>query len=159
MERAILSFEQDEEGQWTVLLECGHRRHLRHDPPRESRPELMDVASREAAVGGMLHCGLCAQRRIPDGAEVYKSTPTFDTDTVPVGLLSNHSLKRGTWGRLVVLHGGVEFHEGNRSWTVTPESDFVVLPEVVHHLVLTGPVTLRVDFLRQPPTKADLHPG
>jgi tellurite resistance-related uncharacterized protein len=72
----------------------------------------------------------------------------FSADSVPAGLLSNHSLKRGTWGRLVVLHGVVEFHEGKESWTVTPGSDFVILPEVVHHLVLAGPVSFRVDFLR-----------
>lgn len=148
MERTILGFEQDDEGEWKLLLDCGHQRHLRHDPPRETRPELFEVASREAAVGGKIPCGLCAQRQIPEGARVYKCTPTFHADTVPAGLLKDHSLKKGTWGRLVVLNGCVDFHEGAHSWKVTAESDFVVLPEVLHHLVLAGPVTLRIDFLR-----------
>ena len=33
MQRAVVSFYQDEEGHWAARLECGHGQHVRHDPP------------------------------------------------------------------------------------------------------------------------------
>lgn len=33
MKRKILRFYKDEKGDWIVDLECGHSRHMRHDPP------------------------------------------------------------------------------------------------------------------------------
>lgn len=150
MEREILGFEQDDQGDWRARLDCGHKRHLRHDPPRESRPELLQEQSRQAAVGGLIFCGRCAQRMLPEPAQHYKSTPTFDQDSLPAGILRNHSLKRGTWGKLIVLNGEVTFHEGQEQWVVTPQAAHVILPEVVHHLEVTGPVSLRVDFLKVP---------
>lgn len=148
MDRRILGFERDEEGAWRALLDCGHKRHLRHDPPRETRPELESEEARERALGRTIDCGRCAQRLIPDSAAVYKSTPVFTQETVPQGLLRNHNLKRGTWGRLVVLEGAVTFHEGQERWVAHPRCSLVILPEVLHHLELTGPVSFRVDFLR-----------
>ncbi len=148
MLRTILDFEVDEEGDWRVLLDCGHRRHLRHDPPREMRPELSDPARRQTTIGRKIECGRCAQRMVPDGASVYKSTPVFTRETLPQGLLSEHSLKKGVWGRLAVLEGSVVFCEGESRRSLTAGDTWTVLPEVVHHLDPVGPVTLRIDFLR-----------
>lgn len=87
---------------------------------------------------------------IPDEAEVYKTTPVFDEESVPKGLLKDHSLKVGTWGRLKVLSGSVEFHEAGEVTVLLPEAPGVVLPEVVHHLVLLGPVRFVIEFLKVP---------
>jgi len=38
MERRIVRFRQDGEGQWVADLECGHTQHLRHNPPWTVRP-------------------------------------------------------------------------------------------------------------------------
>ncbi|PYU03922.1 MAG: hypothetical protein DMG34_11865 [Acidobacteria bacterium] len=32
-ERKILGFHQDEHRDWVADLECGHTRHVRHNPP------------------------------------------------------------------------------------------------------------------------------
>ncbi len=32
-ERKILGFHQDEQRDWVADLECGHTRHVRHNPP------------------------------------------------------------------------------------------------------------------------------
>ena len=146
--RTIVSFDKDDEDDWRVLLDCGHRRHLRHDPPRESRPDLVDPERRAAALGKRIECGRCRQRLLPEEAEVYKSTPIFTQETLPSGLLANHSLKAGVWGRVVVLEGSVAFCEGATREELTQGDSWTVLPEVVHHLELSGPVRLRVDFLR-----------
>jgi len=31
--RHIVGFHQDERGEWIAELECGHARHIRHEPP------------------------------------------------------------------------------------------------------------------------------
>jgi hypothetical protein len=38
MEHAIVAFDQDEVGDWLALFECGHRQHVRHNPPGQERP-------------------------------------------------------------------------------------------------------------------------
>lgn len=92
---------------------------------------------------------------------MYRSTPEFNQDTVPKGLLANHSLKKGAWGKLVVLDGEVAFHEGSERTVVTPQIEHTILPEVVHHLELVGPVRFRVDFLACPARTepSNLSPG
>lgn len=146
MERTILAFETDEEGEWRVRLDCGHARHLRHDPPREYRPDLSDPEARRAAIGRSIDCGRCSQRLLPDGARRYKSTPVFTEATVPKGLLKDHSLKAGVWGRLVVLRGSLKFHEAAEQWTIDSSKEWYVLPEVLHSVEMIGPVSFRIDF-------------
>ena len=150
MMRTILRFQRDEEQEWTAILDCGHKRHLRHDPPRESRPLLEDPQFREDSLGQKIDCGRCAQRLVPETAEVYKSTPVFTEETVPAGLLRDHSLKCGVWGRLVILSGELLFHEDNAEQRLAPKTDWIVLPEVVHHVTLLGQVSFKIEFLKCP---------
>jgi tellurite resistance-related uncharacterized protein len=149
LQRTILEFEKDEEDDWRVVLDCGHKRHLRHDPPREIRPQLSDPSVRESAIGNTIDCGRCRQRLLPDGMEVYKSTPEFSEETVPAGLLKDHSLKSGVWGRLVVLEGSLRFCEGELRIEVKPETRWHILPDVIHNVEVVGPVRFRVDFLKR----------
>lgn len=65
MERRIVAFRQDDEGHWIAELECGHERHVRHDPPWEKRPWVLDAAQREARIGSRLECGRCARDARP----------------------------------------------------------------------------------------------
>jgi hypothetical protein len=45
----ITGFHQDEDGHWVVELSCGHTQHLRHQPPWQARPWVLDPASANAA--------------------------------------------------------------------------------------------------------------
>ena len=70
MKRRITSFAQDEERHWTVQLECGHRQHLRHDPPLTNRPLVLTAEGRESLIGEELNCLPCdeeAERRSEEG--------------------------------------------------------------------------------------------
>jgi hypothetical protein len=68
MQRAILGFHRDEQGDWVAHLACGHRRHVRHRPPFELRPWVIDAEGRRGRVGTPLECGLCdrAERAAAD---------------------------------------------------------------------------------------------
>jgi|tagenome__1003787_1003787.scaffolds.fasta_scaffold20389677_1 hypothetical protein len=61
MERAIVGYHQDEHGDWVAELACGHRQHVRHQPPWQVRPWVVDEEGRQGRLGTLLECGLCAQ--------------------------------------------------------------------------------------------------
>lgn len=85
--------------------------------------------------------------------EPYKTTPVFDQDSLPEALRREHNTKAGVWGLLRVLEGEVMlvFADPGRSVHVTPENPAEIPPQDVHHVELTGPMRMQVEFYRQPP--------
>ena len=59
MERAIVGFEQDELGDWRAILACGHRQHVRHNPPLVERPWVLTETGRARFLGVVLDCKAC----------------------------------------------------------------------------------------------------
>jgi tellurite resistance-related uncharacterized protein len=152
MNRAIIAFHQDEKAEWVAELACGHRHHMRHNPPLSDRPWVMTSEGRRSQIGIEIDCGECDRRAIPAGHEPYRRTPVFDEHTVPEALLRNHSTKRGIWARIQVTRGSIDYYVHapfNSHERLTPTSMGVVLPEVEHHVATTGPVSFFVEFLRQ----------
>lgn len=148
IERSIVGFDQDDEAHWVAELDCGHTRHVRHQPPFVLRPWTQSKEGREGFVGQPLRCLRCEASEWPGQIVHYKSTPVFDEHTVPKGLLTAHSTKRGVWGRIVVHLGTLAYHvEGAASpLHLVPGCDGIVVPEQRHHVALSGPVRFQVDF-------------
>lgn len=61
VERPIIAFHQDDEGQWVAELQCGHTQHVRHDPPWQVRPWVTDSVERQRRIGTTLECGRCGE--------------------------------------------------------------------------------------------------
>ena len=61
-EVTINGFHQDEEDYWVAELSCGHTLHMRHQPPWQNRPWVMDQARREQRIGQLLPCKECQQQ-------------------------------------------------------------------------------------------------
>ncbi|MDZ7749363.1 MAG: DUF3565 domain-containing protein [Halofilum sp. (in: g-proteobacteria)] len=59
MQRRIVGFHTDAEGDWVADLDCGHTRHVRHRPPFFNRPWVVDPGQRAAAIGTVLECVKC----------------------------------------------------------------------------------------------------
>ncbi len=59
MDRRIVGFHIDAEGDWVAELECGHGQHVRHDPPWQVRPWVLTAESRQDHLGTELNCRLC----------------------------------------------------------------------------------------------------
>lgn len=59
MQRAITGFHQDELGDWVAELECSHTQHVRHNPPWQNRPWVIDSAQRIKRIGFVLNCKKC----------------------------------------------------------------------------------------------------
>jgi hypothetical protein len=61
MERAIVGFQLDSQGEWVAELACGHRQHVRHQPPFQLRPWVLEAEGRQEHIGTPLECRLCDQ--------------------------------------------------------------------------------------------------
>jgi tellurite resistance-related uncharacterized protein len=90
---------------------------------------------------------------LPDGLELVRTTPRFDNDSVPAGLLGSHQVAEGVWGRLVVHSGSLVFHaeadaSTGGSWRVASGDTVVIPPGRPHHLVLDEPAEFVVEFHR-----------
>jgi hypothetical protein len=59
MKQKIVGFHQDNEGHWVAELACGHRQHVRHDPPLVSHPWVLTEEGRQRFLGFELECKLC----------------------------------------------------------------------------------------------------
>lgn len=91
---------------------------------------------------------------LPGNVSAYKRTPEFTQETVPVGLLSAHQTKKGTWGLIVVLEGNLEYR------ILEPELETVSLnknlagvvePTILHEVQPQGEVRFYVEFYRETP--------
>jgi len=90
---------------------------------------------------------------LPAGLVLVRTTPVFDNDTVPAGLLNSHHVAAGVWGRLVVHTGSVGFvfdDESDQEFTIDAGGDVVIPPTRLHHVLLDGPATFAVEFYREP---------
>jgi tellurite resistance-related uncharacterized protein len=90
---------------------------------------------------------------MPEGFVSYKRTGEFDELRVPAGLLANHSTKRGVWGVLRVLAGGLSYIVEPplaREVFVDAEHPAVIVPEVIHRVRPEGAVRFFVEFFRKP---------
>ena len=96
MKRRIIGFHQDQERHWVAELECGHDRHVRHDPPWTNRPWVINEEGRKAVLGTMLDCTKCdsgAPKERPD----LRSTPRSPTTSEPE--VANGSTSAGSTRR------------------------------------------------------------
>ena len=153
MDRPITGFFQDEAGDWVARLSCGHRQHVRHQPPFVERPWTETAEGRASFLGELLACAACDRCELPEEAVRYKSTPLFTEWTIPKALRREHQTKPGVWGRIVLLEGTLLFDllgPQPRTMTLTPDTPGIIPPEAPHRVEKQGRVIFRVDFLSVP---------
>ncbi len=82
---------------------------------------------------------------------MQRVTDEFGAETVPAGLLRAHRLAAGTWGRLRVAAGTVNFawEEGAEPAVALGAGDSVLIPPSTPHPVEPGAdARFRVEFYR-----------
>ena len=152
MNRGIVGFEQDDAGDWIVGLSCGHRRHVRNEPPLSERPWVESAEGRATRLGTEIDCKRCDQSLMPKSHAPYKRTPDFDVSSVPNALTGRHDTKAGVWALIHVTRGTLDYHVHapfDRHEKLDPETPGVVLPEVEHHVAPSGDVSFYVEFWRR----------
>jgi len=59
MRQKIIGFHQDEHSDWVADLACSHTQHVRHQPPFQNRPWVVDPIERAKYIGYELNCVEC----------------------------------------------------------------------------------------------------
>ena len=98
------------------------------------------------------------------GLEPYKQTAIFTENTVPAGLLSDHSTKPGVWGLIRVLSGQLIYRitdprrEASEEILTSTGEPGLVVPTLLHCVEPKGNVEFFVEFWRAPaPAARDLE--
>ncbi|WP_323774558.1 DUF3565 domain-containing protein [Alcanivorax sp.] len=60
----VTGFTQDDNLDWVMQLSCGHRQHVRHQPPFINRPWVMTEEGRQQHLDRVVTCTQC-QRSMP----------------------------------------------------------------------------------------------
>lgn len=91
-----------------------------------------------------------AMKQLPDGVEVYSQSPDMTEASIPPSLLSSHTTKAGTWGRIVVLEGRLNYwiDGDDEVYVLSSDAPGIIEPEALHRVEPDGPVTFKVEFLR-----------
>ena len=87
--------------------------------------------------------------KLPEDLVHYRDTSEFDAASIPAGLLRSHTLRRGTWGRIVVTEGQLLYIiEGpvERRFVLDSQHAGIVEPEMPHRIEALGSVRFRVEF-------------
>ncbi len=98
------------------------------------------------------------QASLPEGLEPYAESPLFTETTLPEKLRSLHALKAGTWGKLMILAGSVDYVEdaaGSLRTTLSEGDSLAIPPQVGHHLELRGSLSCKIVFHRQAKASRD----
>jgi len=103
---------------------------------------------RAGKIGLAIDCALCDRIVMPPGAAEYRRTATFTEETLPSALRADHRTKAGTWARIVVESGELDYHVRGRVHHLVPGRPGLVEPEVPHHVTPVGAVRVHVEFYR-----------
>ena len=139
MRRAIIAYTKDDEDHWVARLSCGHRQHVRHNPPAVERPWVIDPATRRALLGYPLDCLTCQEQAImpsPPIDHVVVTVPRLDAAAKQYRALGFTLTPRaehpwGTANRLVQFEGRnfLELLEVDRPHLLTAH-DLSAMPQV-----------------------------
>ena len=149
MKRSITRFHVDERDDWVAELDCYHNQHVRHKPPFINRPWVETSEGRDRMLGETLDCLRCDRFELPPGLVEYKHTPTFNENSVPKGLLKDHSTKPGVWGQIHVVTGSLQYNIDELSQTLTPAIPGIVVPCMLHSVQPVDQVSFYVAFFRR----------
>jgi tellurite methyltransferase len=147
--RQITGYHLDEIGDWVAELCCGHNQHVRHRPPFQLRPWIMEKEGRAAHVGTILECALCGRAEPPQHLRLVRTSTLWDEHTVPVALRRAHRVAGNTWGRLVVDAGQLRFTAAlvpALDTVIGPGETQAIPPDVEHHIAPLGAVRFCIEF-------------
>ncbi len=150
MRRRILSFRQDDAGDWVAELSCLHRQHVRHRPPFHDRAWVLDDVQRRQRVGSELDCPLCDRAELPGDLVIIRSAGPFDAETLPPGLRGTHLVAAERWGLLRVVRGivGIDLYLDPPTRLRLDAGTAQAIPPEVPHLVSLDPdAVIEIDFL------------
>ena len=113
MQRNILGFGRDDEGDWAARLASGHNRHVRHRPPFINRPWVVHAAGRASWLGRSFDCLRCDRLEWP--ARILEHCPpdhefALAPDDAHNGILPYNGAPHGYWQEIEIEAGSALLH-------------------------------------------------
>lgn len=152
MQQAIIGFQQDEEKHWVAELSCGHKQHVRHDPPWQNRPWVTTAEGRNEKLGTALECNKCDMPRLPpkERLTLLNSSVKISAGSLPAELLAEEQLPGNIWYEISVLSGQIQLIftatdiSRRQGFLLDYEFSGIVPPQRPFQLKPNGPVELRI---------------
>ncbi len=94
---------------------------------------------------------MTVKRSLPDGVKKYAESPLFTAGKVPESLQKSHSTKTGTYARLIVTAGEVQYFlvgEKTPVSIIKPNDVFIILPEEEHFVQVSDDAEFFLEFCR-----------
>ncbi|NES84053.1 MAG: DUF1971 domain-containing protein [Moorea sp. SIO2B7] len=91
--------------------------------------------------------------QLPSNAVPYLQTAIFTQDTIPSGLLREHTTKAGTWGKINVISGKLHYQiltTPPQTYLLTPTVAGIIEPQVPHQVEPLGETSFYVEFYQIP---------
>ena len=154
--RHIVGFHQDDVGDWVADLACLHRVHVRHQPPFQDQPWVLDAARRAERSGTDFDCVLCDVAEMPHDMRLARTAGPYTTDSLLAGLRLDHRVATRTWALLRVVAGTATISmDVTLDRAVRPRLERVLVlggeqaipPDVVHRVTLDPDAVIEIDFL------------
>jgi tellurite methyltransferase len=147
----------DEHGDWIAFLSCGHKQHVRHRPPFEERPWVINETGRSEQVGKPMDCVRCDRFEIPEDFKAYRKTAEFNQRTIPQSLRRDHSTKPGVWAKIQVIEGKLSYRIDalGAQFELCPGVPGIVIPETRHYVEAIGSARFFVEFYQSPDTDTE----
>lgn len=152
MKRPITGYGIDEQGDWFATLDCGHRQHVRHEPPFINRPWVTTEEGRNSFLGHKLNCVRCDRFEFPDTNVLIleRKTPEYNCRNVPVVLITSDQTERGRWVRVVSVCGQTRcaIDTANMNFQLNPEMPCAIPPETTYRLELDQESSFYLEIYR-----------
>lgn len=153
--RSVTGFHLDPDGDWVAEVCCGHAQHVRHQPPFQQRPWVLDPIGRAGRVGTPIDCPLCERAELPPGLAVTGRAGPWDADSLPAELGAAGCAPPGRWGRLRVHSGSIGFQFAPGPSGPAPVvrleagSCQAIPPGRAYRLLPRGPALIELEYLGQ----------
>lgn len=88
-------------------------------------------------------------KTLPENVQSYSRTAIFTQETVPKGLLKDHTTKENVWGLIQVQEGKLEYTIGIEEVHILENGkNGVIEPLIPHHIKPLGLVSFFVEFYK-----------
>lgn len=89
---------------------------------------------------------------VPEGFVPYANSPTYNSQTVPQKLLSEHALAANKWAKLHVEVGKVRYFVFGHKVPIaeiTGPNCFVIPPDETHYIELSSDAVFHLEFFKE----------
>ncbi|WP_406802753.1 DUF3565 domain-containing protein [Alkalimarinus alittae] len=111
MDKKIIGFHVDDQGDWVADLECGHAQHVRHNPPWINRPWVLEQEGRDKSLGETLDCLKCNMPLLPTNSQLTRVSELFDQQVLIDQYAGSQTNNTDCWVQVVVSEGALVYRQ------------------------------------------------